>query len=71
MLHTTPLIIGSSFTEPLFPLLAAHYKHTHYVDLMEYTVFTLSEFVVSHPVDDVLIVANDFMLNRDDWLIKP
>ena len=65
------LIIGSSFTRPLIPLLAAHYEHTYYVDLREYTDFTLSEFVASHPVDDVLIVANDFMLYRDDWLINP
>jgi len=65
------LIIGSSFTRPLIPLLAAHYKHTYYIDLREYTDFSLSEFVASHPVDDVLIVVNDFMLYRDDWLIKP
>jgi hypothetical protein len=25
----------------------------------------------SHPVNDVLIVASDFVLYRDDWLIKP
>jgi hypothetical protein len=65
------LIIGSSFTRPLVPLLAAHYKHTYSVDLREYADFSFSEFVASHPVDDVLIVANDFVLYRDDWLIKP
>ena len=65
------LILGSSYARPLIPLIASHYKHTYYVDLREFTDFSFSKFVASHPVDDVLIVANDFMLYRDDWLIKP
>ena len=65
------LIIGSSYSRSLIPFLASHYKHTYNVDLRKYSGFSLSKFVASHSVDDVLIVANDFVLYRDDWLINP
>jgi hypothetical protein len=65
------LIIGSSFTRPLAPLLASHYRTTYLIDLRKFPDFSLSKFLSTHPVDDILIVANDFMLYRDEWLINP
>lgn len=65
------LIIGSSFGGPLAPFLAVHFHNTYFVDLREWPDFSLSEFTASHPIDDLLIVANDYVLYREDWLIKP
>jgi hypothetical protein len=65
------LLIGSSYSRPLIPLLAYHYKHTYYVDLRYLNDFSFSEFIASRLVDDVLIVADNVVLYRDDWMINP
>jgi hypothetical protein len=32
--------------------------------------FSLSEFVASHPMDNMLIMENEFGLYREDWEIN-
>jgi hypothetical protein len=65
------LLIGSSFTRPLIPLLANHFHHTYYVDLRTNKDFSFSKFISSHPVDDVIFLADGWMLASDIWLITP
>lgn len=66
------LIIGSSFTRPLQPLLAAHYHHTYVVDLRKYVDFSLSEFIKEYPVDDVLIIGENVVAFQSmEWSITP
>jgi len=66
------LIIGSSFANPLEPLLASHYFHTYSVDLRHYTDFSFSQFISEHPVDDVLILGdNPVSFSSDKWIINP
>jgi len=65
------LIIGSSFSRPLVPLLAYHYHQTYYIDLRDYENFSFSEFISSHPVDDVIFVTDGWMLTSDIWKINP
>jgi len=65
------LIFGNSFTRPLVPLLAYHYHHTYYIDLISDKSFSFAEFVATHPVDDVLIISDFVMLYRDEWIIDP
>ena len=66
------LIIGSSFDLPPQPLLAYHYRQTFVVDLREYKNFSLSEFRLTHHIDDVLIVGDNSVAFEDlAWLINP
>jgi len=52
------LIIGSSYTNAIEPLLAAHYAHTYAVDLRHYGKFSFAEFILDYPVDDVLMIGD-------------
>jgi len=65
------LIIGSSYRYALDPLLASHYNKTFCVDLRSYRDFSLSGFLVSHRVDDILIVGENNVLFQDTayWMI--
>jgi hypothetical protein len=65
------LLIGSSFTHPLIPLLAYHFHHTYYVDLRTNKDFSFSKFISTHPVDDVIFLADGWMLASDIWIINP
>jgi hypothetical protein len=67
------LIIGSSYRYALDPLLASHYKNTYCIDLRYFTTFSLSEFLLDHKVDDILLVGNNQVLFQDleHWIINP
>ncbi|HBH12503.1 MAG TPA: hypothetical protein DDX29_05265, partial [Clostridiales bacterium] len=67
------LIIGNSYMRPLVPMIATHYEHTYFLDLRQDKTFTLSNFLVNHPVEDILIGGNAEVFFGDDnlWLIKP
>lgn len=66
------LIIGSSFANPLEPLLTSHYHHTYSVDMRHYTDFSFSQFISEHPVDDVLILGdNPVSFSSNKWIINP
>jgi hypothetical protein len=65
------LIIGSSYKNPLQPMLASHYHHTYTVDLLEYPDFSLSNFLSEYQVDDILILGNYEVCCRKEWTINP
>jgi len=67
------LIIGSSFRNALDPLLASHYDHTYCVDLRYNTTFSLSDFLNTHKIDDILIVGDNVVAFEDVeyWEIHP
>jgi len=66
------LIIGSSYTNAIEPMLAAHYYHTYAVDLRHYGKFSFSEFIKDHPVDDVLMIGDCSVVARTlGWEILP
>ncbi len=67
------LLFGSSYSAPLQPLLASHYKQTFCVDLRYYTNFSMSEFISKHDIDDVLIIGDNPVAFQDVeyWLITP
>jgi hypothetical protein len=67
------LIIGSSFRYALDPLLASHYQNTYCIDLRYFTTFSLSEFLLDHKVDDILLLGNNQVLFQDleHWTINP
>lgn len=68
----TLLIIGSSFTRSLQPLIASHYKITYVVDLRQYEDFSLQSFISTYPIDDLLIIGDNIVAFQDiDWLINP
>jgi len=56
--HRNLLILGSSFTNAIEPLLASHYAHTYAVDFRHYGEFSFAEFIKEHPVDDVLMIGD-------------
>ena len=53
------LVIGNSYDNALLPLLATHYQHTYSVDVRYFTDFSLSAFLETYRVDDILIVGED------------
>ncbi len=66
------LIIGSSFTRSLQPLIASHYHRTYVVDLRQYEDFSIGEFISQYPIDDVLIIGDNIVAFQDlDWAINP
>ena len=67
------LIIGSSYRYALDPLIASHYHKTYTVDLRYSTDFSLSEFLETHNVDDILIIGDNTVGFEDTeyWKIKP
>jgi len=65
------LLIGSSFAFPLRPLLAYHYNHTYYVDPRIDKEFSFSKFITSHPVDDVVVIADNNFITNPIWTINP
>ena len=67
------IIIGNSYIRPLVPLIASHYDHTYFLDLRQNETFSLSNFLVDHPVDDILIAGNAEVFFGDDdlWMINP
>lgn len=68
------LIIGGSYTNAIEPILAAHYHHTYAVDIRHYPdyYFSLGEFMMEHPVDDVLIIGGPSVVMRQwQWVINP
>ncbi len=66
------LLIGKSFSIPLEPLIASHYRRTYVVDFRYSMDFSLSDFLVNHKVDDILIIGdNDVLFDNYDWLIHP
>jgi hypothetical protein len=65
------LVIGSSFSPPNIRLIASHFKNTYFVDLREYGNFSLQEFLVSHPVDDVLVIGDNNAIEDPSWIISP
>lgn len=67
------LLIGSSYRYALDPLIASHYHLTYSVDLRYFTDFSLSEFLESHEVDDILIIGDNTVGFEDTeyWKIKP
>jgi len=65
------LVIGSSYSRPVLPLLAAHYQHVYYLDLRRNKEFSFKEFSMKNPVDDVLIFADySILVNNDIWKIN-
>jgi hypothetical protein len=65
------MIVGSSYARPLLPFMASHYQHTYYIDLRYLNDFSFSEFIQTHHVDDVLIVADNSVLTKAIWIIDP
>lgn len=67
------LIIGSSFRNALDPLLASHYEQTYCIDLRYYTTFSLSDFLATNDIDDILIIGDNEVAIEDVeyWKIKP
>jgi hypothetical protein len=65
-------VFGSSADNPLIPLIASHYFHTYSVDLRLYDDFTLSDFLAEHPVDDILIIGENWgSFGVEYWQIHP
>ena len=65
------LIIGDSFTKPIHPLLASHYKHTYRIDLRAYDNFSFSDFIKQNPVDDVIFIGDcPVIFTSDTWNFK-
>lgn len=52
------MIIGDSFDNPLHLMLGSHFHHVYSIDLRHYKDFSFSEFVINHPVSDVLFIGN-------------
>jgi len=68
------LIIGDSFTNAIEPLLASHYHHTYAVDIRHYPdyYFSLSEFLSTHDVDDILVLGGpSVVMHQWRWTINP
>jgi len=65
------LLLGNSFNNPLKPLLAYHYHHLYSIDLRHTKTFSLSEFLSTHPVDDILIIADHEVLFDKNFNINP
>ena len=66
------LVIGNSYDNALVPLLAAHYRQTYNVDLRYYRDFSLSAFLTTHPVEDILVVGeNSIVFGSENYLIQP
>ena len=68
------LIIGDSFTNAIEPLLASHYHHTYAVDIRHYPdyYFSLSEFLSTHDVDDILVLGGpSVVMHNWRWTINP
>lgn len=65
-------VFGSSADNPLIPLIASHYFHTYSVDLRLYDDFSLSSFLAEHPVDDILIIGENWgAFGVEYWQIHP
>lgn len=67
------LLLGSSYSAPLQPLLASHYKQTFCVDLRYYTDFSMSQFMSKFDIDDILIIGDNPVAFQDVeyWFITP
>jgi hypothetical protein len=67
------LIIGDSYTLPLISLIASQYEHTYFLDPRLDENFNLSEFMSSHPFDDLLVAgsARVTYLDNEEWYINP
>jgi len=68
------LIIGDSFTNAIEPLLASHYHHSYAVDIRHFPdyYFSLSEFLSTHDVDDILVLGGpSVVMHQWRWTITP
>lgn len=67
------LLIGSSYAEPIAPVIAQHFAKTYFIDLRNYHDFSFRKFARSHPITDVLIIgaSKEIFRDVDDWLITP
>lgn len=66
------VVIGSSYSRPVLPLLSAHYEHVYYVDLRRNKDFSLHQFLKDHVVDDLLIFADhQILVDNSIWKINP
>lgn len=66
------LIIGSSYRKPIELLLASHYQHTYTIDLRAEKDFSMSSFLTTHTIDDLLIIGENLVVYQEnEWMIKP
>ncbi len=67
------LIVGDSFARPLVSLIASQYRHTYFIDPRQHTNFSLSDFTMGHPFDDLLFILNYQMIYQDAelWQFQP
>lgn len=66
------LYIGDSFSIPIYPMIASHYKNTHFIDPRHDHDYTSARYLPLLDIDDVIIVGDATVLYTDiTWLIRP
>lgn len=65
------LLFGTSHKLPLQPWIASHYHISYFVDLRLYENFSLSEFLLQHHVDDIIILTDTGEILDERFMIDP